>query len=118
VFQYKRLRPAVAECEVCGRYYDELTFQLVLRETARGFDSVECALRAQEALVGADNTESSVNHKVQGVLEQLEQTAAALFAARAELGAERRRSRRLEERAARLAVELDGFANAAPAATN
>jgi hypothetical protein len=103
----------VAECEVCGRYYDELTFQLVLRETARGFDSVDCALRAQEARTVESTARWSQEHKVQHVLEQLEHTAAALFATRAELGAERRRRQRLEERAASLGVQLGVLESAA-----
>jgi hypothetical protein len=88
----------LAECEVCGRAYDELTFQLVLREAARAFDSVECAMRAREGLPGADEIERGGN--AQGVLEQLELAAAELFATRAQLGAERRRRRQLEQQAA------------------
>ena len=108
----------MAECEVCGRYYDELTFQLVLRETARGFDTVDCALRAQQQGADGKAAQWSEDRNVQGVLEQLEQTAAALFATRAELGAERRRRRHLEERAASLAVQLDVLESAASSGTN
>jgi hypothetical protein len=95
----------VAECAVCGRYYDEMNFQLFVRETALSFDRVECALRAQR-MVAQRAAEPGVIVPGVDVLEQLERTAAELFMARAELASERRRSRRLEERA-RLAGQYD-----------
>jgi hypothetical protein len=105
----------MAECEVCGRHYDELNFQLVVRETARGFDRVECALHAQRAMARAGSVGVGPTVAGRDVLEQLERTAAELFMARAELASERRRRRDLEERAALLAGGSEAVADAVAA---
>jgi hypothetical protein len=44
----------VQNCEVCGRRFDPLEFQIVVPELSRGFDSIECANRARsQALPGS-----------------------------------------------------------------
>jgi hypothetical protein len=44
----------VQNCEVCGRRFDPLRFQIVVPELSRGFDSIECANRARsQALPGS-----------------------------------------------------------------
>jgi hypothetical protein len=100
----------MAECEVCGREYDELRFQIVLRKTAQGFDRVECAGRAAHALAAGDH--GGLTTQAREVLERLEQTAAELFWARAELESERRRRRQLEEHSPDPQGDIDGRTNA------
>jgi hypothetical protein len=44
----------VQDCQVCGRRFDPLGFQVVVPELARGFDRVECA-RSARALAPPEN---------------------------------------------------------------
>jgi hypothetical protein len=44
----------VQNCEICGRRFDPLTFQIVVPDLSRGFDTIECANRARsQALPGS-----------------------------------------------------------------
>lgn len=100
----------MARCDVCGRHYDELRFQVVHRRTAQAFDRVECAFRAYHALAVGDAGEAALSARARHVLDQLERTAAELFMARAQLESERRHRLELEERTVHLAGERDGLA--------
>lgn len=40
-------------CEVCGRRFDPLKFQIVVPELSRGFDNIECANRARSQALPA-----------------------------------------------------------------
>jgi hypothetical protein len=60
-------------------------------------------------LLNVDRHDASVSVRARRVLEQLEQTAAELFATRAELAAERRRRKQLEQQGSTLPATSGGF---------
>ncbi len=96
----------MARCEICGKYYDELAFQVVVRAT-QAVDTVECAHRARQRAVP---TRRDAAPSPYSDLASLEQIAAELFVARAELEEERRQRQELQRENIQLAGQLDDLA--------
>ena len=42
---------AVSRCEVCGKEFDPLVFQIVVPGLAGSFDRIDCALQARELVL-------------------------------------------------------------------
>lgn len=95
----------MAQCDYCGRQYDEREYQVVIQSTNgfgaashRSFDTVECAVRGNAAFGDEAPGQRSgwIRAGDETTLARLEQTAAELFMARTLLEEERRRREDLE----------------------